>query len=115
MDGGRFAVVTLNEGRRGLGEGCGVGFASSWLPRGMSGWSRMLEAEGLFLCFFSVRGELASGSLEEWVIVESEKSPLFRRCRPHEPYAESLLLRDMAQAVRVCGRSGRPRAVSRCD
>jgi hypothetical protein len=37
------------------------------------------------------------------VIVESEKRPLFRRCRPHEPYAESLLLRDMAQTLRVCG------------
>jgi hypothetical protein len=36
------------------------------------------------------------------VIVESEKRPLFRRCRPHEPYAESLLLRDMAQTLRVC-------------
>jgi hypothetical protein len=64
----------------------------------------MLEAEGLFLCFFSVRGELASASFEEWVIVESEKRPLFRRCRPHEPYAESLLLRDIAQALWVCGR-----------
>jgi len=102
MDGGRFAVVTLNEGRRGLGEGCGVDFASSWLPRG--GMSRMLEEEGLFLCFFSVRGELTSGSLDEWVIVESEKSPLFRRCRPHEPYAESLLLRDMtARALELRG------------
>jgi hypothetical protein len=75
----------------------------------------MLEAEGLFLCFFSVRGELASGSLEEWVIVESEKRPDFRRCRPQEPYAESLLLRDMAQVLWVCGRSVRPRAVSKCD
>ena len=112
-------MVTRNSGRRGLGEGCGADLAVlSWLPRGMSGCSRALPVEFLFLCFisfFSVRGELASGSLEEWVIVESEKSPLFRRCRPHEPYAESLLLRDMAQAVRVCGRSGRPRAVSRCD
>lgn len=63
----------------------------------------MLAEEGLFLCFFSVRGELASGSLEEWVIVESEKSPLFRRCRPHEPYAESLLLRDMMVRARTVG------------
>jgi hypothetical protein len=63
----------------------------------------MLEEDSLFLCFFSVRGELASGSLEECVIVESEKSPLFRRCRPHDPYAESLLLRDMAARASTAG------------
>lgn len=100
IDGGRFEVVTRNSGRRGLGEPCEVDFAVfSWLPRGMSGWSRALPTEALFLCFisfFSVRGERAapSGSLEEWVKVDKAKRPDF--LLPHEPYAESLLLLDMA-------------------
>jgi hypothetical protein len=58
-----------------------------------------LPTEALFLCFisfFSVRGELAapSGSLEEWVKVDRAKRPDF--LLPQEPYAESLLLLDMA-------------------
>jgi len=93
-------VVTRNSGLRGLGEGCGADFAVlSWLPRGMSGCSRALPIEFLFLCFisfFSVRGEWAtpSGSLDEWVKVDRAKRPDF--LLPQEPYAESLLLLDMA-------------------
>ena len=100
MEGGRFEVVTRNSGRRGLGEPCEVDLAvASWLPRGMSGCSRALPTEPLFLCFisfFSVRGEWAtpSGSLEEWVKVDRAKRPDF--LLPQEPYAESLLLLDMA-------------------
>ena len=93
-------MVTLNSGRRGLGEACDAGFTVfSWLPRGMSGCSSALPTEALFLCFisfFSVRGEWAtpSGSLEEWVKVDRAKRPDF--LLPQEPYAESLLLLDMA-------------------
>ena len=58
-----------------------------------------MPIEFLFLCFisfFSVRGEWAtpSGSLEEWVKVDRAKRPDF--LLPQEPYAESLLLLDMA-------------------
>ena len=58
-----------------------------------------MPTEALFLCFisfFSVRGEweAPSGSLEEWVKVDRAKRPDF--LLPQEPYAESLLLLDMA-------------------
>ena len=93
-------MVTRNSGRRGLGEPCEAVLAVlSLLPRGMSGCSRALPTEALFLCFisfFSVRGEweAPSGSLEEWVKVDRAKRPDF--LLPQEPYAESLLLLDMA-------------------
>jgi hypothetical protein len=98
MEGGRFEVVTRNSGRRGLGEPCEAELALDSC-RGMSGCSRALPTEFLFLCFisfFSVRGdwEAPSASLEEWVKVDRAKRPDF--LLPQEPYAESLLLLDMA-------------------
>lgn len=78
-------MVTLSEGRRGLGEPCVDGFVMlSLLLRGMSGWSRIFPNEDLFLCFFSVRGELEASWLpDELVKVDSAKRPDF--LLPQEP------------------------------
>lgn len=78
-------MVTLSEGRRDLGEPCVADFVVlSLLLRGMSGWSRILPNDDLFVCFFSVRGELAESWLpEELVKVDSAKRPDF--LLPQEP------------------------------